>query len=209
MRAIALCLTLATPAWAEGPPGAVGRISYGNPPTPGASICTGTLVTPDLVLTAGHCVRDATNSASILFQAGLAGGKSLAEARGQAVILAKGEGLAADVALIRLDDPVPDTVTPLPLGEPTTPTLSRFAYRRDAPESPEREDLCLILNRDGPVFRLGCSAVSGHSGAAVLTGADGGWQIAGVMVARVQAGFGSVAVAVPEDLAEVISGASD
>lgn len=210
MKALALCLTLAMPAWAEGAPGAVGRISYGNPPTPGASICTGTLVTPDLVLTAGHCVRDAAgHPASILFQAGLEGGKAPAEARGQAVILAKGEGLAADVALIRLDHPLPDTVIPLPLGEPATPTLSRYAYRRDAPESPEREDLCLILNREGGVMRLGCSAVSGNSGAAVLTGADGGWQIAGVMVARVQVGFGSVAVAVPEDLAEVISGASD
>ena len=49
-------------AFAEEAPSAVGRISYGDSPTPEAAICSGVLVAPDLVLTAGHCVRTCRRS---------------------------------------------------------------------------------------------------------------------------------------------------
>lgn len=196
----------AAAAWQDlAMPGAVGRISLGADPRHGTATCTGTLVAPDLVLTAGHCVRGAAAApAAILFSAGMTDGTAVAEGRGAAVIFAQGQGLAADLALLRLSRRL-EGIAPLPIGAESGPRLTRFGYRRDSPDTPDREDLCLILEQDGPVLRLGCSAQAGHSGAAVLSPVAGGWQVAGVMVARVTTGFGSVAVRVPADLAAVIA----
>ena len=54
---ISLAALASEAALAEDIPSAIGRISYGDAMEPGAAICTGVLVAPDLVLTAGHCVR--------------------------------------------------------------------------------------------------------------------------------------------------------
>lgn len=197
---------LATAAGAQDFP-AVGRITYGGTFLPGSAICSGTLVAPDIVLTAAHCVRGSVETPALVhFAAGYRDGTSVATGQGAAITLARGGGLAADVALVRLQSPL--SVPPLPTGPETDPWLTRVGYRREAPDVPETEPLCLRVHEDGPVVQLMCDAVSGHSGAPLLSrGPEGNWRVAAVMVATFTTGMGSVAVRIPPDLAELLPAA--
>jgi V8-like Glu-specific endopeptidase len=194
---------LATAAGAQDIP-AVGRITFSATLAPGAAVCSGTLVAPDLVLTAAHCVRGSVDTPSVVhFAAGYRDGTAAATGQGAAITLARGSGLQADVAVVRLQSPLP--VHPLPIGPETDPWLMRMGYRRDAPEQPDTDTLCLRVHEEGRVVQLLCDAVSGHSGAPLLSrGPEGNWRVAAVMVATFNAGIGSVAVRVPPDLADLL-----
>ncbi len=213
VMAAAAVLLAAVAGQAQEAPGAVGRISYGEAPAVGAAICTGVLVAPDLVLTAGHCVRGAQDApATVRFAAGFADGRSLALRRGAEVILSGGgggkervaedgageesvaAGLVHDVALLRLDAPVAaDLVLALPLAAPAPPRgpadlqapdrFSLIAYRRDAPGLPQRRDDCTLLATEPGLLALSCPVVSGNSGAPLLAWDGTRWRVAAVMVA--------------------------
>lgn len=214
-------LLAAVSGQAQPAPEAVGRISYGAAPRQGAAICTGALVAPDLVLTAGHCVRGAQDKpATVYFAAGFADGRSLALRRGVEVILSEGDaasagtaaGLAQDVALLRLEAPIAaDLVMALPLAdavEPQSPAglpeagrFSLIAYRRDAPDLPQRRDDCALLATEPGVLALSCPAVSGNSGAPLLVWDGTRWRVAAVMVAASSgSAVQSFATLIPPDL---------
>lgn len=174
------------------PPPAVGEITYGD--TPGAAICTGTLVAPDLVLTAGHCLRHheggpPLDPATIRFSAGRTGDTAVAEATGRESLfpqsVPEGEpSIAGDVGLLRLDHPLPG-VAALPFGDAEGANLLvMVSYRRDDPHLPTVNPDCGILSVTPALFALTCPAVSGNSGAPLLVAEGDGWAIAGVMVAR-------------------------
>lgn len=189
--------------------GAVGQISYGGPK--GAAICTGTLVAPDLVLTAGHCVAKdgiAMTADTIQFAAAWRTGESLAVRHGREVIVSapsagQPRSLSQDVALLVLDAPIgAEMAHPLPLSRQDlfSETYSLIGYQRAAPDIIGRTDDCALLAAPPGLLSLGCRAVSGNSGAPILMQRDGIWQVAAVMVAKANgsSNIGSYA-AIPGD----------
>jgi protease YdgD len=215
------CVTMARRSWlwmalvalqalcgvarAQEVPPAIGRISYGASAAAGAAVCTGALVAPDLVLTAGHCLRSvADHPGSIHFVAGLADGKGLATRRGRMVILADPapagrNPIAGDLALLRLDAPIPaNVVPPLALADVAGDRFTLIAYRRDQPQSAVRQDDCTLNGVIPGLLGLNCAVVSGNSGAPLLAWDGEAWVIVAVMVAANNTGPVRAWAAIPQ-----------
>lgn len=178
------------PIAAEDMPSAIGRISYGDSPAPGAAICTGVLVAPDLVLTAGHCVRTmADDPAVIRFDVGWGAGRPAGRGQGAEVLLGEPVGSAEDLALVVLARAFPAEVArPIPLASPVAGEFTLHAFRRDAPDHPSPVSTCYRLATLPGLLGLDCRAVSGNSGAPLLQRVKGGWQVVAIMVAASDTG---------------------
>jgi len=174
---------------------AVGRVNVAG--FRSRRMCTGTLVAPDRVLTAAHCVlgpRDRPASpGEIVFVAGWRAGTAAADARGAALDVHPGfsEGLAAgeirvfhDLAVITLDAPL-DGVTPIPLGPlpGDAGPLTILGYRNDRPHIATRAAPCRITQRATDAFLTDCLVVEGTSGAPILADTGEGWRVVGVVSA--------------------------
>lgn len=184
---------------------AIGLITYG--PSPDASICTASLVAPDLILTAAHCVSQegiAMDPAIIRFSAGARDGGNVASRTGKTIILAKGAEqktwiMESDMALVVLDSAIdPELVAPLPLQDGSDPRgeAEFIGYRRDARDKAQIAAGCALHRQQPPVFGLGCSVVNGNSGSPVLQRGPEGWQIAGVIISYADGEDGVYALAV-------------
>ena len=160
--------------------------------------CTGTLIAPDLVLTAAHCVyhREAGTlvaAEDLMFQAGLTHGAAAAS-RAVAQIEAHSgydpkrdydlQNVRHDLALVRLEEPIPShELDPFAVfgGQLPNGPVSVVSYGRGRSDQLSRQNECQVLGRLDSVVALDCDVTFGSSGAPVFTHLNGRGQIAAVI----------------------------
>jgi len=161
------------------------------------SACSGTLIAPDVVVTAGHCVRGSKEMAVAWFQDGkpVLAGVSDTALHPQFV---PSERRSIDLALVRLKTPLSGRFVPVRIeeeaGEETRFTLAGYGLQRPYDEKSagtlRQADVAMLTLSTSRILHLGNEAEAarlqvckGDSGGPVFTGAGATLQLAGVIVA--------------------------
>ncbi|MEM6486790.1 MAG: trypsin-like serine protease [Pseudomonadota bacterium] len=167
------------------------------------SMCTGTLITPDVVVTAAHCLySDRTGAVhapgNIHFVAGWRRGTKVAHRKATSVVVHPGyahgaelsfDQIGSDLALIRLDSPIPGDVAPAfgfsnALRQDMDMTL--ISYRQDRAHALTRQEGCTISGARADVLVLGCDVTFGASGSPVFADVGGQPHVVAVISAKGQ-----------------------
>jgi len=176
--------------------------------------CTATLIAPDLILTAAHCVSE-TGSSSRVFAAGwsrgdyIAASGTLSEMRHPSYGSGGRHGPSNDIALVILESPIKD-VTPIPLGDMTALELdgtpaALIGYHRRTPHILSGDFACPLGRFHVGLMQVGCPVINGNSGAPLLNkDANGNWQVVGVISS--QLGAGAIAVEIPVWIKRKVAG---
>ena len=177
---------------------AVGRVDVGR-----TGFCTGTLIAPDRVLTAAHCLFDSTTlervpDQDIQFMAGGRGSRANAIAGVSRAFIhpdyrydgvSRTDSVWNDVAILVLSAPIrKSSITPIPLGERPRKgaEVGVVSYAYDRSEFASLEDDCHVLSRPSGALILSCSVDFGSSGAPVFAVIDGAPQIVSVVSAKAE-----------------------
>jgi V8-like Glu-specific endopeptidase len=187
----------------EAPWSAIGRVNVAGYRRRGA--CTGTLIAPDLVATAAHCLFDRGSGrpvpvGNIHFVAGQRRDRFLAHAKAKCVRLMQGhrfrkqasiEAFRSDVAVIVLKQSL--TIAPVSLAtipEPAAGTpLVHPGYGRDRPYLLSVDSTCRVQEEADGVLLTDCDTNFGGSGGPVLVRENGVLRLLAVMVGFSQGGY--------------------
>lgn len=198
---------------------AVGRIDFGR-----GAFCSGTLIAPDLVLTAAHCLYKPNSnqlwpSEDITFNAGLRDGKAVAVRSARSAAAHTGfdpstplsaDNVAHDVALIQLGEPISTFEVPpfyIHSDRIEPGSVSVVSYGRDRANAQSRQKECQMLVRQGDAMIFDCDVTFGSSGSPVFSHKNGRGQIMAVIsgMMEIDGEKRSVGMVLPERVAELKS----
>ena len=189
---------------------AVGRIGAPGFETQG---CTATLIAPDLIVTAAHCVS-ADGQSNNIFAAGWRNGgapttrRILREIRHPDYAPGGNHKPNHDVALALLNAPVRN-IAPLVLaqdegGELNETVVALVGYHIKNPDALSGDLTCDARDMSDGLVHLACPVIQGNSGAPVLRKqGPGDWQVVGVISSRI--GKGAIAVHASDWLQQQLS----
>ncbi|MEI4233590.1 trypsin-like serine peptidase [Roseovarius sp. D22-M7] len=188
---------------------AVGRLELA-----GRGFCTGTLVAPDLVVTAAHCLYDRETGmrldpGRIAFRAGLRDGRAVAEARVARAVAhpdyvfdagASALRVRHDVALLELArgiDMPGGQIFATGAAPRAGDRIGVVSYARGRAEAPSLQNACRVLARQEGMLVMSCDVDFGASGAPVFTLGHGGPRIVSVISAMAEVEGRKVSLGMP------------
>lgn len=199
----------------ESPWSAIGRINVAGYRS--KSMCTGTLIAPDLVLTAAHCLYDSRTQKAHLpsklnFVAGVRRDKYLAHTTAKCTHKLPGYSFspkpslkqaAQDVAIVVLAKPL--DIPPFPLAQQAVKQvpdqLTSAGYARDRPFLLATDSTCTPLKSSKSLWLTDCDTNYGGSGGPVIVQENDELRVAAVMIGSAQKRYSiAVPIAVWENL---------